>query len=264
LAGRNFASSDAVEQGKLNNVVVNEAFMRKFLNGHSALGQRFATGQRFAKPEYEIIGVVNDTKYRSLREIPPPIVYVYDFGPHAYPDTFILHVRTEGDPRTIIEPVRELLKSIDPQVPLYQVATLSQEVDRSLWQERLLVALTSCFGIFSLFLSGIGIYGILAYFVVRRQREIGLRMALGAHPYHVIRLIMQRVIPLLGIGILLGAALSSFMSALVRNLLYGVQPFDIGSDLTAILLVGLIVIGAITIPAFRAIHVDPSSTLRQE
>lgn len=264
LAGRIFASSDAFEQGKLNKVVVNEAFVRKFLSGRSALGERFATGQRFIKPEYEIIGVVNDTKYRSLREIPPPIFYTYDFGPHAYPDTFILHVRTEGDPRTIIEPVRKLLRSIDPQVPLYQVGTLSQEVDRSLWQEQLLVALTSCYGIFSLLLSGIGIYGTLAYFVARRQREIGLRMALGAQPHHVIRLVTLRVIPLLGIGVLAGAALSTFMSAWVRNLLYAVRPFDIGSDLAAVLLLAAIGIGATAVPAYRAMRVDPSSTLRQE
>jgi predicted permease len=96
LAGRNFAAADAFEPGKLNKVVVNEAFVHKFLSGRSALGERFATGQRFVNPEYEIIGVVNDIKYRSLREIPPPIYYVYDFGPHAYPATFILHVKNRG------------------------------------------------------------------------------------------------------------------------------------------------------------------------
>jgi predicted permease len=250
LAGRNFASSDTFEQGKLNKVVVNAAFVRKFLAGRSALGERFATGQRFVNPECEIIGVVNDTKYRSLREIPPPIFYTYDFGPHAYPDTFILHVRTEGDPLTIIKPVRKVLRAIDPQVPLYQVATLSQEVDRSLWQECLLMALTSCFGIFSLLLSGSGIYGILAYFAVRRHREIGVRMALGAQPCDVFRLMMQRVSPLLGIGVLAGAALSWLLSSLVRGLLYGVQPFDIGSDLAALLLIGVIGTGAIAVPAF--------------
>ncbi len=90
LAGRNFAPSDTFEQGKLNKTIVNAAFVRKFLNGRNALGERFATGQRFLNPEFEIIGVVNDTKYRSLREIPPPIFYTYDFGPHSYPDTFIL------------------------------------------------------------------------------------------------------------------------------------------------------------------------------
>jgi hypothetical protein len=264
LAGRNFASSDTVEEAKLNKVVVNEAFVRKFLSGRSPLGERFATGRRFVKPEYEIIGVVNDTKYRSLREVPPPIFYTYDFGPHAYPDTFILHVRTFGDPRTIIEPVRERVRSIDAQVPVYEVGTLSQEVDRSLWQERLLVSLTSCFGIFSLLLSAIGIYGILAYFVARRQREIGIRMALGARPQHVIGLLTVRVIPLLAVGVLAGAVLSAGMSGWVRSVLYGVQPLDFGSDLAALSLLVAIGIGATAVPALRAMRVNPSSTLRQE
>jgi putative ABC transport system permease protein len=149
-------------------------------------------------------------------------------------------------------------------VPLYQVGTLSQEVDRSLWQERLLVALSSCFGIFSLLLSGLGVYGILAYFVARRQREIGVRMALGAKPYHVIRLIALRVIPMLGVGVLAGTVLSRFVSAWARNLLYEVQPLDISIDLAAILLLVAIGLAASVVPAFRVMRVDPSSTLRHE
>ncbi len=132
-----------------------------------------------------------DTKYRSLREIPPPIFYTDDFGPTAYPDTFILHVRSHGDPRAVIEPVRHLLNSIDPQLPLYEVATLSEEVDRSLWQERLIAALTPALALSRCYL-GIGLYGILAYFVARRRQEIGLRMALGANSRQVIWLVVRR------------------------------------------------------------------------
>jgi hypothetical protein len=264
VAGRNFALADTFEQGKLNKAVVNEAFVRKFLNGRNALGATFATGRRFVKPEFEVIGVVNDTKYRSLREIPPPIFYTYDFGRHSYPDTFILHVRTEGDPRAVIQPVREVLRSIDSEVPLYQIATLSQEVDRSLWQERLLVALTSCFGLFALLLSGIGIYGVLAYFVARRQREIGVRMALGAQSHDVIWLLTHRVVPMLAVGVLSGAAFSAVASTWTRSLLYGVQSFDLTSDAAAVLLLLGIGIGAAALPAVRALRLDPSSVLRQE
>ncbi|MGA2601173.1 MAG: ABC transporter permease [Bryobacteraceae bacterium] len=264
LAGRNFSASENAEEGQFKRVVVNAAFVRKFLNGLNPLGQQFGTGRRFIKPQFEIIGVVSDTKYRSLREVPPPILYTYDFGPKAYPDTFILHVRSYGDPHAVIQPVRELLKSIDPEVPLYQVATLSEEVDRSLWQERLLVVLTSCFGAFALLLSAIGLYGILAYFVAQRRREIGLRMALGANSGHVIRLVAARIIPALALGAAAGLALSWFASAWVGSVLYGVKPYDPWSTSAALLLVFMVGIAGAMAPTFRAIRVDPSSTLRQE
>jgi len=264
LAGRNFGPSDMAEEGTVAKVIVNEAFVRRFLNGRDPLGKEFGTGQRFVKPEYEIIGVVNDTKYRSLREVPPPIFYYDGFGPKAYPDRFILHVRSHGDPNDVIEPVRQLLRSIDPELPLFQVSTLSEEVDQSLWQEHLLAVLTSCFGAFALSLSAIGLYGILAYFVARRQREIGLRMALGANSRDVIWLVVRRVIPILGMGVLAGAALSSLATAWVRSFLYDVQPFDLVANIAAILLLVVIGIGGAAVPAFRAMRLDPSSTLRQE
>jgi hypothetical protein len=267
LEGRGFGDADRQEEGKIARVIVNEAFVQRFLAGHSPIGRQFAASLSVGKefePQYEIIGVVNDTKYRSLREVPPPIYYTYGFGPKAYPDTFILHVRTHGDPRAIIQPMRKLLLSIDPTVQFYQVATLSEEVDRSLWQERLLVALASSFGVFAMTLSAIGLYGILAYFVSARHREIGLRMALGAESGQVIWLVIQRVIPALAAGILGGAGLSLLASQWIRSILYGVQPFDPWSTSAALLLLIAIGTSAAAAPILRALRTDPASTLRQE
>jgi hypothetical protein len=267
LRGRGFGEADRQEEGKLTHVIVNETFVQRFLVDQNPIGRQFAAslsvGREF-ELQYEIIGVVNDTKYRSLREVPPPIYYTYSFGPKAYPDPFILHVRTHGDPRAIIQPVYKLLQSIDPTVPFYQVATLSEEIDRSLWQERLLVALASCFGIFAMTLSAIGLYGILAYFVTGRRREIGLRMALGAETGHVIWLVIRRVIPTLVVGILGGAILSVLADIWVRSLLYGVQPFDTWSTSVALLLLIAIGSGASAAPTLRAIRVEPASTLRED
>ena len=264
LAGRRLTEDDGAQEGKPIPVIVNEAFVQRFFNGQSPLGQHFDTGKEFTKPQYEIVGVVNNTNYRSLREIPPPIYYRYEFGPKAYPNSFILHVRTYGDPHAIIQPMRKLLQSVDLTVPFYQVATLSEEIDRSLWQERLLVVLASGFSIFAMTLSAIGLYGILAYFVTGRRREIGLRMALGAKPGHVIRLVAARVIPTLLAGVLGGILLSIPAGLWVRSLLYGVQPFDPWSGAAALL--PLIAIGmlAAAAPAFRAIRIDPASTLRAD
>jgi predicted permease len=264
LMGRQFGPSDGVGQNQVDRVIVNEAFVRKFLNGQQPIGAKFGTGQRFVKPEYEIIGVVSDTKYRSLREVPPPIVYTDQFGPKAYWDTFILHVRTHGDPHSVIAPVRSVLRSIDPEMPLYQVATLSEEIDRSLWQERLLAALTSCFGVFALSLSAIGLYGLLAYFVVRREKEIGVRMALGANVRDIACLVSYRMVPILAAGIATGAALSWFVSTWARTVLYGVHPFDAVTYVAAIFLLLGIGIGGAAGPVFRAVRVDPTAILRWE
>jgi hypothetical protein len=264
LAGRGFRETDMVENDKVLNTIVNEAFVRRFLGGQNPLGKQFAAGREFTKPQYEIVGVVNDTNYRSLREIPPPIFYTYGFGPTRYPNTFVVHVRTRGDPRSIIQPMRKLLQSIDPTVPFYQVATLPEEVDRSLWQERLLAGLAGCFGVFALSLSAIGLYGILAYFVAGRRREIGLRMALGAESGHVIWLVAKRAVPSLGAGILAGGVLSLLASSWIRTLLYGVQPVDPWSASGAFLLLTIIGAGAAMVPTLRALRVDPASTLRQE
>jgi ABC-type antimicrobial peptide transport system permease subunit len=160
--------------------------------------------------------------------------------------------------------MRELLRSIDPEVPFYQVATLSEEVDRSLWQERLLVAIASSFSVFAMTLSAIGLYGIMAYFVTGRRREIGLRMALGAPLGHVIWLVSKRMVPTMTAGALAGVALSLLAGTCVRSLLYGVQPFDLWSTSLALLLLIAIGIGAAASPVLRAIRVDPASTLREE
>jgi hypothetical protein len=262
LAGRTFGPTDTAKERGLKKAIVNAAFVHTFLNGRNPLGEKFGTGKRFVKPQYEIIGVVNDTKYRSMRENPPPIFYTNDFGPVAYPDSFILHVRSHGDPHGIIEPVRRSLMSIDPELPLYEIATLTEEVDRSLWQERLLVALASCFGTFALSLSAIGLYGILAYFVTRRQREIGVRMALGASAWDVVWLVATRMIPILGVGVLCGEALSWFASAFLLTLLYSVSRTDPASYAGAGLLLLTIGLAGIALPALRAMRVDPSSSLR--
>jgi predicted lysophospholipase L1 biosynthesis ABC-type transport system permease subunit len=208
--------------------------------------------------------VVNDTKYRSLREVPPPIYYEPGFGPKAYPDTFVLHVLTNGDPHGIIQPMRKLVRSLDPEMPFYQIATLSEEIDRSLWQERLMVALASCFGLFAMTLSAIGLYGILAYFVTGRSSEIGLRMALGAESSHVIRLVTRRLVPPMAAGLLGGVILSFVAVTWVRSLLYGVQPFDPWFMSAAVLLMTAVGIAAAAAPTSRAIRVDPASTLREE
>ena len=264
ITGRELTEADRNEEGKVANVVVNEAFVRKFFGGQNPLGRQFATGKQFTKPLSQIVGVVNDTKYRSLREIPPPIFYSYNFGPQQFPDTFVLHIRTHGDPRAIIQPIRKLVRSIDPAMPIYQTATLSEEIDRSLWQERSLSELGGCFGAFAAALAGVGIYGILAHFVAGRRREIGVRMALGARAANLVWLVARRVLPPIAGGIAAGAAASFAASTWVRSLLYGIEPSDARSSSAAIALLLITAVAAAAPPVWRALRVDPAATLRQE
>lgn len=264
LAGRELEEGDRSEEGKIANVVVNQAFAHKFFEGQDPLGREFAFGKEFVKPQYRIVGMVNDTKYRSLREIPPPIFYQYTLGPKQFPDTFILHVRTHGDPRLIMAPVRALVRSLDPAMPLYQVATMAEEVDRSLWQERTLAMLGATFGVFGAALSGVGIYGILAHFVAGRRKEIGLRMALGAPRARLIWLVSNRVAaPVCG-GIIAGALIAAAAGAWVRSLLYGVEPMDPRSSGLTLILLFAAAIAAAAVPVLRALRVEPASTLRNE
>ncbi|HEY1759836.1 MAG TPA: ABC transporter permease [Bryobacteraceae bacterium] len=265
IAGRQLKEGDLEEDGKTSRVVVNEAFVRKFFPAQDdPLGKQFSMGKEYAKPGYEIVGVVNDTNYRSLREVPPPVMYSYGLGPKKYPDTFVLHVRSRGNPREMIQRVQALVKSSDPQMPVYEVAALTDDIDRSLWQERLLVALASGFGAFAIALAAIGLYGILAHFVAGRRREIGLRIALGAEPGRVVWLVVQRIVPAVAGGIISGAAFSWISGRWLTSLLYRVQPFDLTSMIATLALLLAAGIAAAAIPVIRVIRLDPASTLRQE
>lgn len=216
---------------------------------------------RAATPNHRI---VSDTKYRSLREVPPPIYYTPDFGPNLQYSTFVLHVRTRGNPESVIPAVRKLLASIDPGMPFYEVSTLAEDIDRSLWQDRMLAALGTTFGIFSAGLALAGLYGMLAYFITVRRREIGLRLALGATSVDVGRLLAKHLVPTIALGFIAGVFLSGAAGFWIRSLLYETRPSDPQAIAFALGLISLVVLLAGAMPALRAVRTDPASSLREE
>jgi predicted permease len=261
MAGRDFTGADDPE-AKPRKVVVNQAFVRRFFPNAEPLGQRFGAGppQRVVDPMFEIIGVVSDAKYRSMREPMMPTVYhgSYEFG------SFVLHVRTRGRPESIVQSVRQALAALDPAVPFVEISTLAEEVDASTAGERLTAVLASIFGTIAALLTAVGLYGLLAYVVTQRRREIGIRMALGARTADIGVLVGRQAVAMVAGGLALGLGASAAAAQWMRSLLYGVAPSDPTSLAAAAVFVALVAAVAIAIPVARATHIEPAAALRQE
>jgi len=266
LAGRDFTWHED-EKKTPRPVVVNQAFLRHFFPGQTsndALGKLFGYKgpDGLARPENRIVAVVSDAKYRSLREPIPPTFYtpiVSGFGAD-----FILHLRTQGDPAALIAPVGKAMRSLDPELPFIEAAPLREDVEASLWQERLLAWFSSILGGFAALLAGLGLYGALDYAVRSRTREVGIRVALGANPGRVVRLLSQQTLLLVATGSVAGLYCYFLASHWIRQVLYDTLPFEpwgLGAVLLFIVIVALI---SMTAPIKKAVRIDPSSALRHE
>jgi predicted permease len=265
LAGRDFRPSDL--DAKPRPVIVSESFARRFFPHVDPIGKTFGSGMNTTAGADElIIGVVADTKYRSMREDPPPVWYTLIDLRAQYGETLgiALHVRTGGAPAPVIAELRNMLASLGPGLAPSEVATLEQDIETSLWQERLIAALASVFALASAVLVAIGLYGMLAYSVARRTREIGIRMALGARPANVVEMIFRDVLLSVGPGLILGMAVYAACARVIAPVLYGVRPMDAVSLAAAVALIGIVATAAGFIPARRAVGIEPSEALRQE
>jgi len=242
--------------------VVNEAFVQRFFPNVPPLGKFYGgdmSGEG-AGEQYEIIGVVSDTKYRSLRAPVVPIFYTCQ----TTFSNFVLNVRTRMRPEAMIAPVRKTLASLDPGLPILEAHTIEEEIDISTGSERVTAELASLFGGTATLIVGVGIYGLLAYTVTQRFREIGIRMALGAMRDDVLKLIVGRGLMLTLAGVAIGIVGSLVATRFFASLLYGVKPTDPLTFVTvSLLLVGLALLASY-IPARRATKVDPMVALRYE
>ena len=216
------------------------------------------------RPLFEIAGVVSDARYRSLRESHPPTFYGLPAWTMNDDGIMTLHVRTYGNPRDVIGEVRGALRAIDPSVPVVEVTTLEEEVQNSLWQERLILLLTGFFSIAALILAAIGLYGALAQAVARRTKEFGIRRAVGAGTRHMIVTTGEaQVIPIVA-GVAVGFALAAIVMRIAGSLLYQVQPLDWLSYVAAALAIALGALLALILPVWKAIRVDPAVALREQ
>jgi putative ABC transport system permease protein len=258
VAGRDFDARDTEKSQPV--VVVNEEFARRYYGGRGAVGRRLRTDSE--GPYSEIVGVARDAKYRSLRESPLPFIYI-PLG-QEYQRGMTLLVRTEGDPLSVAPGVRAVMQQLDRNLPLYNVKTMQSHVRAALAVDRMIAVLLGVFGGAALLLAAIGVYGVMSYTVAQRTHEIGVRMALGAQPRDVLRLVVGQGMALIIVGGAIGLVLALALSRAVSGLLFNLSATDPLTFAGVTLLLGLAALAACYLPARRAARVDPMIALRHE
>ncbi len=262
MSGREFMPADNLAAPRV--AVVNEAFVRHYLPNQNPVGHRFAQGGgNDVKPDIEIVGVVKDAKYADMREAPPRAYYV-PYRQSKRQDALYFYLRTAIEPDRIAGQIRREVAALDPNLPIRDLKTMQTQVDENLFDERLLSSLTASFAGLATVLAAIGLYGVLAYNVSRRTREIGIRMALGAEAGHVRRLVIGEVTFMLAIGTVVGLACSAGVGTLIRSQLFGLQYWDPTIYLSAATILWMVAVGAAYLPTRRAAKVDPMVALRDE
>ena len=263
VAGRGISSRDIATSRPV--AVVNQAFARRFLPKESSVGRRFSLGFPFKAPGFEIVGVIEDAKYGSAREDAGPIFFLPAYQVLSIlPYVNEIEIRAAGDPVGITAEVRRAIQESDSNLPITNMTTLTQQVNDSLGEQRAFSGLTGCFGVLGLVLACVGLYGIMAYNVTGRTKEMGIRMALGAQRSEVLWMVLRQTLLLLAIGIAIGVPLALATARLIANQLYGLKPSDPFTLIFAALLLTGVGLLAGYIPARRASKVDPMVTLRYE
>jgi predicted permease len=263
LSGRAIDDRDTANSPKV--AVVNEAFVKALLNGENPVGRRLWVERTPFEPstEFEIVGVVRNTKYGELREEFQPIVFqAQSQDPTAGPiDTYL--IRSPLPMESLTPAVRAAFSAASPAIR-YRFQVFQTSIQDTLVQERLMASLSAAFGILAGVLAAIGLYGVMSYLVARRRNEIGIRMALGASRAEIISMMLRESGILLGAGLITGTALSLASTRAVATLLFGLKPTDIGTQLTAAGLLAIVALAASYVPARRAARLDPNTALREE
>jgi predicted permease len=272
LEGRPVEEQDTARARRV--AVVNEAFARRYFENQNPLGQHIGGEANHNRGVYEIVGVVGDAKYRFARRPAEPTVFLPFFQKVDYQDTelasaeistnFIecIELRVTSGPERVEPMLRLAMSSIDPNLPINEIATLREQVSRNFNQERLIAELTGLFGLLALVLACVGLYGVTAYGVAQRKREIGLRMALGAERNHVVGMVVRGAMMQIGLGLLAGIPIALGGGRALAHELFGIKSYDPVVLGTAVCVLGISALAAGLIPAMRAASIDPMEALR--
>ena len=262
VSGREFNAGDTGTSTKV--AIINEAMAKEFFAKRNPIGAHFALGGgNDVKPNIEIVGVVKNAKEGHVRDADRPYFYqpYSQFG-KLFGMSF--YVRTKQEPLLIANAVRETVRGADANLPVYDLKTVERVVDEDLFAERVIAGLSAAFGGLAALLAALGIYGVLAYLVVQRTREIGIRVALGAAAGHVRGLVFKEVGWMMLAGALVGLPLAYVLARLSESLLYGVKAGDIPVYAASVGIICLVALAACYIPSRRATRIDPIVALRYE
>ncbi|HLK19739.1 MAG TPA: ABC transporter permease [Bryobacteraceae bacterium] len=261
LAGREFTAADGPGAPKV--AIVNEKFQRYFFGNESAVGRWFGFGGGNVKLDIQIVGVAKDGKYSDARQVTPRFIYLPYLQDKA-PGGGAIYLRTSQDPALIASAARREVQRLDPNLPVTNLNTMDQLIDNNIWLDRIVALLSMGFGLLATALAAIGLYGVLAFMVSRRTREIGIRLAIGASQATILRLVMTEVAIVAGTGILVAIPVSLGMTKYVKSQLYGLSSADPWTLIGAAVFLALVGIVAAYFPARRAMRVDPVTALRWE
>jgi predicted permease len=260
VEGRDFDDHD--REGVAHEaVVINETLAHRLWPGESAVGKLLAVGRGNNHP-LEVVGVARDTKVRTLGETQHNSMYVS--VDQTYEGGMSLVVRTSGDQAGVVAGVRQSVKELDPRMPLYNVRTIEQHLTWAFWAQNMAAALSTAFGLLALALAATGLYGVIAYTVAQRTHEIGIRVALGALPRDVLRLVLSQGMILTLVGVFVGLVAAFALARLIESLLYGVSATNPATYILVALLLAAVALLACLVPARRAAKVDPMVALRYE
>jgi predicted permease len=259
LEGRDFQLKDVVENSKV--AIVNRKFAEHFFHGSSAVGKHLGRGGGpNTKLDVEIIGVVADSLYEGPREGVRRQVFVPNWGRGSS----VFYVRTLTQSSAAYSLIRNEVKQLDSSMPVYSMKTVEGQLDETLLTDRLIASLSAGFGLLATLLASIGLYGVMAFVVARRKKELGIRLALGAQPALVIWLVMREVLLLLAIGLAVGLPAALALGRFVSTQLYGIEPHDPLIATWTMVLLTVVSAAAGLIPARRASRIDPILALRYE
>jgi putative ABC transport system permease protein len=262
MRGRLIEPADDAQAPRV--VVISEAFAKRYFPNDDAIGKRIRLGKLTHDfPWATIVGIVGDVRGFALDEAPLPTMY-WPVAQIRMTPALAIVVRTQGDPGALASSVRAAIAEIDPAQPIYDLQTLDHLVAKSLGQRRFTLTLMLLFGVIALVLSAVGIYGVMAFAVTQRTREIGIRLALGARAIDVLRLIVGSGMYLAVTGVIIGLAGAFAITRLMRGLLFGVSATDVTTFAVVTLGLLLVALLACYVPARRATKVDPLVALRYE
>jgi ABC-type antimicrobial peptide transport system permease subunit len=254
--GREFSPADTREGARA--LVINETMANRYWREGGALGGRV----RIGKDDYTVVGVAHDIKYGQLNEAPTP--YMYLALDQNFTSQAVLHVRSAAAPATVLEAIREVVRTLDPNLPLFDARTMDEHMRTGVFAQRMAANLLGVMGILAVVLAAVGLYGVIAYAVSQRTQEMGIRLALGAAPSDLLKMVLRQGLVITSIGLGIGLTLAYAATGFMRSLLPGITPHDPVTFISVPLALLAIAIVAALIPARRAGTVDHVIALRYE